>query len=294
MSYPNKIEYLFKFNKENVLLPFWEVRSMIKLLNEMHISYEIEKILTYDDCTITKEFKNSLPFDLKIKDVISIYGASGKTSTLYSLAKLCKDHKVLLSTTTKMFYPKKDQIDKEVYTGLPQADQGITFYASRCDDVKCQSPPLISFSKAIKEFDFTFIESDGTKRRPMKYYNQDEPIHIPCMNKGILVLSIDCLDDKINANTIHRLDSFCKHYNVKINDPITEELIAKYLSDSSGVLKETNFPVYLFFNKIESYRQYQMMLAVLSKIDDQVKNKLKIYFGSAHLSAYEYLGGLKR
>lgn len=295
MAYPCKIEYLFKTQidlKMNTCLPFWEVTTMKKLLESMHIPYTVEKRLTYSDQSILHEIDQQLPFDLDCGDVVSIYGASGKTSTLYSLAQLCKDYKVLCSTTTKMFYPKEYQVDREVYNSLPRVLNGITFYADRYDATKCKSPTLAMLEQAVNGFDFSFIESDGTKRRPMKFYNEDEPIHMNKMNKGIIVCSLDRIGEVISDDTVHRADKFCDHYDVKLGDTITPLLFAEYLSDLQGVMKPTSFPVYLFFNKIESFEQYQLMLDVVSKLDYEVKSHIEIWFGSAHLSVYEHLGGM--
>ncbi|UJF18340.1 putative selenium-dependent hydroxylase accessory protein YqeC [Vibrio sp. SS-MA-C1-2] len=133
--------------------------------------------------------------DLLTPITISLIGGGGKTSLTFWLAQqmAAQGHKVLVSTTTKMFVPTSDQIsnlvinsDNEKLLSLLQSDtqidsHSITYCASKIDYDKDKvlgvDPELINHIKNLDLFTVLIIEADGARRRPIK-----APLgHEPCI-----------------------------------------------------------------------------------------------------------------
>lgn len=208
-----------------------------------------------------------LNIDLNERELICFVGAGGKTTTMFNLAKELKDlgKKVLISTTTAIFYPEEDQYDEIIVIDNPQnfvfrnniSSASITVIAKEENPIgklKGIERDLISeiFTKGI--FDYILVEADGSKRKPIKAPAYYEPVIPRLSTKVVGVIGLDSLYKKIDNKHVHRPEIFCNITNSNMDDIITEEIVLRLITDEKGLFKNNGivFKKYLFLNKAEN------------------------------------------
>lgn len=131
-------------------------------------------------------------FAVEKGDVICIAGAGGKTSLILHLAGELTDagYKVLVSTTTRLAADEvSDRFD----------------FLVRPDGEKALAPDIGELRNRVKDYDITLIEADGSARKPLKGWREDEPVIPDFATVTIGVLDISTLGSKPDA---HRPELF--------------------------------------------------------------------------------------
>ncbi|MBU3106852.1 selenium cofactor biosynthesis protein YqeC [Clostridium gasigenes] len=238
--------------------------------------------------------------ELRLGSVISIIGSGGKTTLMYLLAKELKnENKVLVTTTTKIYKPKKDEVDflalgNESFNKLKNSClKGIYAYGIFInDDNKLVGVKPEDLEAKFKYFDYSIIEADGSKRKSIKGWNSNEPIVCNKTNKTIGIISIDILGKEINECNVHRVKEFNKITNTKPGEEVNEKNILSVIFNKDGLFKRAKGEKILFINKIDSYKEYKDSLFLLKSIkESNEKNNIidKIIFGSLKNMKFEIL-----
>ncbi|MEG1312312.1 MAG: selenium cofactor biosynthesis protein YqeC [Romboutsia sp.] len=111
-------------------------------------------------------------------DIVSVVGSGGKTSFINYYANYYKNKfKVLLTTTTKIYIPKFGTYEYMYITSNSKeyrvpTKNGITV----CGKTISKQNKIIGLDfkeldVIIPKFDITFIESDGSKKKKIKGWN---------------------------------------------------------------------------------------------------------------------------
>ena len=183
--------------------------------------------------------------------LIALVGAGGKTSTAFWLAKLLKNQgcRVLVTTTTQMFHPQRDQYN-HLYLNvseqhLPDATSvpTIHYYAASYDPVSDKvsglPPALVDQLKHSGRFDALIVEADGSQRLPLKAPAEHEP-NLP--NECDLVIGVcgaEALLLPADPDKIHRWPLFSALTGCCTGDLIDAPILYKWLSDPHGLFKST-------------------------------------------------------
>lgn len=206
---------------------------------------------------------------LERKDVISVVGSGGKTSFLYALAKELQKSKVLVTTTTKMLRPSEEEVD---YLELAKRNrdegckEGITFlydYINEENKVQC-SERIIDLE--VNKFDFSIIESDGSKRKPIKAWNENEPVVIDKTTKTVGIIPIQVMGMKISDENIHRFELFQKQFNKNGEEYITFKHIREIIFSDEGLFKNSKGEKILFINGIDGEKELDVARKLLENI----------------------------
>ncbi|MDF2672894.1 MAG: yqeC [Clostridiales bacterium] len=201
--------------------------------------------------------------DLNSWDLVSIVGAGGKTSLMFTLAEeLRKEYKLLVTTTTKIFVPEKKQYDY-IAIGLEgfveikcSNKKGIYVYGDFINDEgKLLGISLQSLNEKFSCFDYTLVEADGSKGKPIKGWNKTEPVISNYTTKTIGVLSIEAIGKEINENNVHRVSEFLNITNAAEDGLISIENIISLIFHSKGLFKGSVGEKILFINKVETNEQ---------------------------------------
>lgn len=158
--------------------------------------------------------------------VIVVCGAGGKTSYIKRLSESYKDKKVVITTTAKIFKPKKytENIDLHSFD-----NDNIIILGKEYDDKKLMYAGDNELKKAIDFADIVLIEADGAKYYPIKIPNNEEPV-IPEFLYGkiykiVIVMGLHSLERKFKEVCFRY--NLCSEIDIeKIVDLETIEYIA--------------------------------------------------------------------
>ncbi|QZY54048.1 selenium cofactor biosynthesis protein YqeC [Crassaminicella profunda] len=216
--------------------------------------------------------------DLKEKAIVSIVGAGGKTSLLFQLGKeLKKNHKVLLTTTTKIYVPQSHQYDfictdeNEFLKVAKKNEKGIYVYGERVNaENKLTGLKEGQLDPLVNDFNYIFIEADGAKKKQIKGWNETEPVVYGKTTKTIGILDIQALGLKVCERNVHRSEAFCKMTQLKEGENITLEALLKIIVHPEGLFKNAKGEKILFINKADE-------LYNLDKAE-QLKNEMNKFY----------------
>lgn len=245
---------------------------------------------------------------MKLKDiigiekdnVISIVGAGGKTTLMYYLGKeLKKNAKVLMSTTTKILPPKKDEADffvigKEEYLKIKnKQDLGSYVYSYGMNsEGKLLGIKEEEISLMKDDFNYIILESDGSKCKPLKGWNDTEPVIYKETDITIGVLNIKVLDKKITDDLIHRLEEFKKLTAGIEDDAITNKHLIRVIFNKNGIFKNSKGKRILFINKVENPRDESLVESLIKEIEKE-NNRFrlldKVIYGSLKEESFNYI-----
>ncbi|KGO15636.1 selenium cofactor biosynthesis protein YqeC [Clostridium botulinum] len=214
--------------------------------------------------------------NLKKRSIISIVGAGGKTSLMLNLSEELRPYnKVLSTTTTKIYTPDKTSYDfmcigeENCYIYDHLKKNGVYVYGKFINN----DNKLIGFSKnfldqKFKYFDYSILEADGSKKKPIKGWRDDEPVICKNTNKTIGVLDITCINKIINDFNVHRVSYFLKITNGKLGEKISILMISSLVTHPLGLFKDSLGERILFINKVENqhdiFLSYELIKHILS------------------------------
>lgn len=236
--------------------------------------------------------------NLNERCMVSIVGAAGKTTLMYTLAKeLRRDKKVLVTTTTKIYLPKKEQynfiaIGSRSFNELKHCGlKGVYVYGNSVNkENKLEGVNAEELEGQLSYFDYILVEADGSKGRPIKGWKDTEPVICKDTMKTIGVLSIESIGKEINEKNVHRIKEFNNITNTRENEIITEENLISLLFHPAGLFKNSVGERILFINKIEIQEQEARAKQLVHCIKSRMKNNFlidKIIIGSLKNKNFE-------
>ncbi|BAK93951.1 putative uncharacterized protein [Tetragenococcus halophilus subsp. halophilus] len=219
-------------------------------------------------------------FELKDYEVLSIIGSGGKTSLLIFLAKKYCHEKVLLSTTTKMGYPKASIYHRLVIDPFENltAEIGITMAGkviAKHEKKKISMPESAAFRQSFPLFDKVFLEADGAKQRPLKAWADFEPVIVSETTTTIGIIPLCVLGQRTDETIIHRLPYYLKLVSVKKNSPITVQHLAQLIEHPEGLFAKARGEKILYINHVEVTRDLELAKQIVQKMNPMFKRQLK-------------------
>lgn len=210
---------------------------------------------------------NALCIKPSDRAMICLVGAGGKTTTMFNLASALKaiGQRVLVTTTTKIFYPHSNQYDAMIMdTGgtLSQLEKSrpatITCLGAKLSrrDNKIIGVDKNRVDKIYDEgfFDTILVEGDGAKRKPIKAPGPWEPVIPRCTTQTLGIIGLDALGKPVNDKNVHRWKQFCATTKTKENDIIDENIITRLIASPNGLFKDVpkNSRCMVLLNKAET------------------------------------------
>mgnify|MGYP001568042363 CR=1 FL=1 len=227
--------------------------------------------------------------DLKNGDIVSVVGSGGKTTFMYKLSKELSNKKVIITTSTKMFIPKEDEKFNIIFLNESKninLEKGINFLIGEIVSENKFHTNVELIDENVYGFDYLLIESDGSKRKPLKGWNETEPVISKRTNKTVGIIPIDIIGKVAKEDIIHRIEKFSKISLISEGEEITPEGIANVISSKNGLFKNSVGEKILFLNKIENKKQYEMACKLLKILERKNININKIIGGSLLNESY--------
>ncbi len=199
--------------------------------------------------------------------LISIVGAGGKTTTMYTLASelAAKGLRVVTTTTTNIYFPSYGETDTlivstEISTLLKMVNsawkehQRITVAAKAIGACKVgglqldQPFELLTKSGA----DVVIVEADGARHRMIKAPAEHEPVVPPQTHIALLLMSAEAINQPLSAEVAHRPEHIAAVLGINLGDVLTPEYVARLMTNEQGAMK--NIPetanVYLLLTHV--------------------------------------------
>lgn len=232
-------------------------------------------------------------FKINNKDIITIIGAGGKTSLMFSASSLLRnDYKVLVTTTTHIYVPDNNLYDKiimlthfenENYNNILQNNKnGVYVIGSHIvNNSKIKGLTFDMLDKITPYFDVVIIEGDGSKEKSLKGWNDNEPVIYPKTTKTIGIVDISSIGIDINEENIHRVDKFLEIINDYSNNKVNIEHLEKLILNKNGLFKFYKGEKILFINKVEDINKRKNALNIIKDIKNENQSYIdKFIYGS--------------
>lgn len=188
------------------------------------------------------------------KAIISIVGSGGKTTIMNKLANSYKDKQVLMSTTTKIFVPDNIKVLKTKEECLNhKASNGVVcmgVYNKQLN--KLESLEKNDLENIIKKYDIILLESDGSKRKPLKAWKDFEPVIINQTTHTMGVISIKSLNLMVNEDNVHNIELFKLFTKDKI---VSLNTLKDIIINSNGLFKNSVGKKILVINQVEEDKE---------------------------------------
>jgi probable selenium-dependent hydroxylase accessory protein YqeC len=211
-------------------------------------------------------------------ELISLVGAGGKTTTMFALAQALKSlHKrVLVTTTTNIFYPGKDECDGVIVNEAPEADlfhvlPGGT--VTVLGGTVVNERKLAGVDKAIIEklhgeriFNSILVECDGSKRKPIKAAAHYEPVVPANTTRTIGVIGLDAVGQPIDEEHVHRAEIFAGVVGRGLGELLDAESVVTLILSPQGLFKGVPevCPRYVLLNKADTAERRDHAAAITS------------------------------
>lgn len=228
-------------------------------------------------------------------EVITISGAGGKTTCMYTLAKEWKDAAVLLTTTTKVCVPSMTEVDflycekaEEPFRSPAVKGRTMVYGQNILSSGKCTSISERALKALIPHYDFTLIEADGSRGLPLKGYRSNEPCIPPEAAFHIGIVTTKGAGQKLDEQFVLRPDLFAQMASAKLNEKITYQHIANWLAHPMGMFKGARGRRVLFINQVEDQNSLAQAEELIGALNLEFRAGLsRIIVGSLQKEAYE-------
>lgn len=221
-------------------------------------------------------------FNIKKGDIITITGAGGKTSLMFSLAKkLANLGRVLVTTTTKIFVPDLVEfeelvVEDRVIKGL---NKNIFIYGEKIENGKLHSMRYEQIFELKEKFDFILIEGDGAKEKKIKAWNETEPCIPNFSTKVIGVINLDIISMKLEEKNIHRFEIFKSIFPDFIEKRVSAEFLFEYIKKGEFFKEALSKEKYVFFNGIDGV-EYLEKFSIAMEVCKRLSKEYRFILGS--------------
>lgn len=197
--------------------------------------------------------------NLQEENVIAFVGGGGKSTGINLLAQEFKSigKKVLVTTTTMMFYPEHKDNDKFILGDWPEeylAKEGtITLFAKTMLDEKIKGPDPKEIEEIYNKniFDIILIEADGAKRKPITAPGVHEPVVPDFARVTIGVIGLDSIGKDLDEENTHRPELLKEIFNVERPHKIEPRDIIELIKSKNGLFKDSRGRKIVFLNKAD-------------------------------------------
>lgn len=205
-----------------------------------------------------------LNIELNHREMVCFVGAGGKTTTMFQLARELKElgKRVLITTTTAIYYPGKEDCD---FAAIKQshelknliAQKGtITVIGSECAlEHKLRGYEGDILNQLFEEgpFDFILVEGDGAKMKPIKAPAAHEPVIPSFSTCTVGVVGLDAIGLAATDENVHRIKEFCILTGSSEGSIITEQMVVQLIINPMGLFKSTPIQSrkYALLNKVQ-------------------------------------------
>ncbi len=191
--------------------------------------------------------------NLPARPLISIVGAGGKTTTMYTLANELaqRGKRVITTTTTNIFFPRPSETDTlivaaETATLLKMINAAwkqhhrVTVAATVIGAGKLAGlQPDQPYELLLKSgADAVIVEADGARGRLIKAPAEHEPVVPPQTNVVLLTMSAEAINQPLSAEVAHRPERVAAVAGISLGDVLSPVVVARLIVSEQGGMKD--------------------------------------------------------
>ena len=190
-------------------------------------------------------------FPVHRREVLSLVGAGGKTTTMFRLADelVSQGWKVVATTTTMLWQEQAREpliVDGDSHRVMDRVqamlgDHHQVTVAAAVDDVRRKliglQPSVVDALSALPEVDAVIVEADGAKGRSLKAPADYEPVIPSSTTLLVPMAAVDALGQPLDERTVHRPEIARRLAGVEMGAPITPALMSTLVLHPLGGLK---------------------------------------------------------
>jgi len=206
--------------------------------------------------------------------LISLCGAGGKTTLMFSLARefVAAGERVLVTTTTKIARDEAQGWQSFAATsaelvlenarrllpesGRERAGAVISYSAVSGDGCRLVgfAPELVDTLMQARCFDRILVEADGSARKPLKAPAAHEPVIPSATHALIIVAGINGLGLPLCEDSLFRADIWSRLSGLALGAPISAESLARSLIHPDGLARgrPADTRTKLFLNQVDT------------------------------------------
>ncbi|WP_163340613.1 selenium cofactor biosynthesis protein YqeC [Desulfopila sp. IMCC35008] len=226
-------------------------------------------------------------FAIQRGDLICLSGAGGKTSLMYHLAQEARDmdFRVLVTTTTRILVPARNQYDRIDLSGMlfdsqQELDPGIYVGGSKAyKDDKITGCSFDVLQSARDRFDLVLNEADGAACKRLKGWRENEPVIPEFTTKTIGIVDINTINMVVNEHNVHRLPQFLSLTGARQGEAVTLSHLQRLIEGRKGIFVNSRGEKIVFFNRMESANDFAKAAELRNLLP-----QLQCFGGSLHLA----------
>jgi len=222
-------------------------------------------------------------------ELISLVGGGGKTTAMFALAQALKSlqKRVLVTTTTNIFYPEKDECDAVIVNEAPDAEMlhgvsggTVTVLGGKVVNERKLAGVDKGFIEKLHQrglFDHILVECDGSKRKPIKAAAHYEPIVPENTTRTIGVIGLDAVGQPIDEDHVHRAEIFCAVVGRRLGELLDTQAVVELIASPQGLFKgvpETS-PRYVLLNKADTSERRDCAAAIMAGLQHKAGVRLE-------------------
>lgn len=173
--------------------------------------------------------------------IVSLVGGGGKTTLMFFMAQTCarEGKKVLVSTTTHIFRPSQAHYASSAAEAeaLWAAGEFAVIGTPVPEKGKLKMPPRELLEELLSKADVAFLESDGSKRCPIKVPRAGEPVFVPQSDLVIAVMGLSAVGKPLHECCFGLVNA-TELLGVAADHVLTEYDAAKILASPLGSRKD--------------------------------------------------------
>lgn len=169
---------------------------------------------------------------------VGLVGSGGKTSLLLQLGTEWRQHRVLLSTTTKIGKSEITGADY-LYTNAAQWEATSPLPGIHIAGIpqggKLHPLPADALNALRRQFDLTVLECDGSRRLPLKGWREDEPVLPAWLDLTIGVMAVQPLGLPLRDDIVFQPKHFASISGCRLGAALTPAHLAAAICHPQGL-----------------------------------------------------------
>lgn len=163
---------------------------------------------------------------------------------------------------------------------------GVAAGSVDLESYKIHALPPALLSELATFFDYTLVEADGSRMRPLKGWALHEPVMIPHAEATIGVLPVYPVGRALDEGLVHRMDAFCMVAGISPGEIIRPAHLTRVIGSANGLFAKAVGRRIVFLSQVETDDALRTASDIVGALAPAVLDSLDLVIaGSARLGS---------